>query len=234
MENFQTFDPTLLNDAGLLRQAVFNIENLPPDVAASLDGGGEPAGPWRQLILIGHAGRKLWESVKASGIVSQDPIDDFTVRTVRQWFTACQPYNRYDILYPGTRPIGLQGLGKLAGWHHASPFMVGIDNEWGSWYAYRAAVLADTAFEPTRPVESVSPCDTCSHKACIAACPANAMEDGRFDMRKCAAYRKQEGSRCNDTCVARISCPVGSAHRYTDEQISHSYSRSLQAIKNYF
>jgi hypothetical protein len=203
-------------------------------VAASLHDGEEPTQQWKQLILIGHAGRKMWEAVKASGIDSQDPIDDFTVRTVQQWFAACQPHNRYDIVYPGTRPIGLQSLGKLTGWHHASPFMVGIDNEWGTWYAYRAAVLADTAFEPTRPVESASPCDSCSDKPCIAACPAGAMDGGRFDMRTCAAYRMQDESRCRDTCVARISCPVGSVHRYTDEQIHHSYSRSLHVLQRYY
>jgi hypothetical protein len=234
MENFQKFDPAILNDAGLLRQAVFNIADLPPDVAASLYDGGEQPRPWKQLILIGHAGKKMWEAVKASRIASQDPIDDFTVGTVQQWFAACQPHNRYDILYPGTRLIGLQSLGKLAGWHHASPFMVGIDNEWGTWYAYRAAVLTDTAFEPTRPVENASPCVSCSDKPCVAACPAGAMDDGRFDMRTCAVYRMQEGSRCSDTCVARISCPVGSVHRYTDEQIRHSYSRSLHVLQRYY
>ena len=113
MENFQNFDPAILNDAGLLRQAVFNIADLPPDVAASLHDSGEQPQPWKQLILIGHAGRKMWEAVKASGMESQDPIDDFTVRTVQQWFAARQPNNRYDIVYPGTRPVGLQSLGSF-------------------------------------------------------------------------------------------------------------------------
>lgn len=234
MEKFQDFDPTLLNEAGLVRQAVFNIDELPSKVAASLRENCEATESCRQLILIGHAGRKLWEAVKASGISSPDPIDDFTVRTVRQWFAACQPRNRYDILYPGTRPIGLQSLGKLAGWHHPSPFLVGIDSEWGTWYAYRAAVVADTNFEPTRRVESDSPCTSCDHKVCIAACPAGAMDDGQFDLKKCVAYRKQEGSRCADTCVARTSCPVGSEHRYTDEQICHSYSISLRFLQRYY
>jgi hypothetical protein len=234
MQTFQTFDATLLNNAGLLRQAVFNINELPPEVAASMREHCDPAVPCRQLILIGHAGRKLWECVKASGIDSPDPIDNFTVNTVRQWFAACQPHNRYDIIYPGTRPIGLQSLGKLAGWHHASPFMVGIDSEWGTWYAYRAAVVADTNFEPTKRIERTSPCSSCDHRICIASCPAGAMDEGQFDLKKCVAYRKQEESRCADTCVARTSCPVGREHRYTDEQIRHSYSISLRVLQRYY
>lgn len=231
METFQTFDNALLNSAGLNRQAVFNIADLPSEVAASIQPFSRSG---NQLILLGHAGRQLWESVKASGIDSDNPIDDFTIQTVRHWFAQCQPEHAYEILYPGTHPIGLQRLGQLAGWHHATPFMVGIDPQWGSWFAYRAVVVADTSFEPTKPIESAHPCEACHHKACIASCPAGALAGGQLDLGKCVGYRKQAGSRCKATCVARISCPVGSAHRYSDEQIHHSYSISMRVIEKYY
>lgn len=231
MAIFQTFDNTLLDSAGLNRQAVFDIDDLPADIADTIR---PPGSTHRQLILIGHAGRRLWEAVKASGIDSADPIDDFTVRTVRHWMAQCQPRNTYDILYPGLHAIGLQRLGQLAGWHHAAPFMVGIDAEWGSWFAYRAVVLADTRFEPTRPVKTAHPCDTCDHRVCVSSCPAGALDGGKFDLGKCVAYRKQDGSRCKATCVARVSCPLGSAHRYSEEQIRHSYSISMRVIEQYY
>jgi hypothetical protein len=60
------------------------------------------------------------------------------------------------------------------------------------------------------------------------------MDSGQFELAKCVAYRKQAGSRCKATCIARISCPVGSVHRYSDEQINHSYSISMRAIEKYF
>jgi epoxyqueuosine reductase len=233
MEQRQSFDSALLDEAGLNRHAVFNIDALPEDLAASVRNACPSAHAFRQLILIGHAGRRLWEAVKASGIDSEHPIDEFTVHTVKRWFAANHPGHACEIVYPGTAPIGLQRLGQLAGWHHATPFMVGIDSEWGTWFAYRAVVLADTAFEPTRPVAGAHACDACMHKRCIAACPAGALEDGRFELRKCIAYRKQDGSLCKATCVARISCPVGDEHRYCDEQICHSYTISMRAIEQY-
>lgn len=232
METFQNFDTTLLNACGLNRQAVFDIDKLPADISTSVRAASSVSA--RQLILIGHAGKRLWEAVRQSGIGSEDPIDDFTVRTVRQWFAECQPHNAYDILYPGTNQIGLQRLGQLAGWHHATPFMVGIDPKWGTWYAYRAVVIADTRFEPTMPIESTSTCNTCTRKPCIPSCPAGALEDGRFDLAKCIAYRKQDGSGCKATCLARLCCPVGSEHRYCDEQIRHIYSMSMRAIEQYY
>lgn len=234
METFQIFDTTLLDSAGLNRQAVFNIGDLPSDVAASVREHCGAVGSCRQLILIGHAGRKLWECVKASGTDSENPIDDFTTQTVKRWFAQCQAQNAYEIIYPGECTVGLQRLGQLAGWHHPTPFMVGIDSEWGTWFAYRAVVVADTGFEPTRPMESASPCATCDHKVCIASCPAAALEGGRFDLGKCVGYRKQEGSSCKATCLARVSCPIGGIHRYRDEQIHHSYSISMRFIERYY
>ncbi|QDZ26813.1 hypothetical protein [Noviherbaspirillum sp. UKPF54] len=234
MGNFQVFDPALLDGAGLNRQAVFDLDALPTDIAAAVAASCTPGRSYRQLILIGHAGRKLWQSVTAAGIASDDPIDDFTVRTVRQWFAGSLAQHAYDILYPGTQAIGLQRLGQLAGWHHASPFMVGIDSEWGSWYAYRALVVADTRFEPTRPVRGVHPCATCQHRVCVTSCPAGALSGEQFDLAKCVAYRKREGSQCRATCLARISCPVGSSHRYCDAQIRHTYVGSMRAIERYY
>lgn len=234
MQKPQTFDNARLNSAGLNRQAIFNIEDLPVEIVTSLLASGASVQSYRQLILIGHAGRMLWQSLKASGIVSENPIDDFTVQTMQHWFAECHAQNTCEIIYPGECAISLQRLGQLAGWHHATPFMVGIDREWGSWYAYRAVLLADTAFEPTKPVVSASPCKTCGDRVCIVNCPGAALEGGHFDIGKCVSYRKQTGSSCKTTCLARISCPVGSIHRYSDEQIQHSYSVSMRAIERYF
>ncbi|MFA7267976.1 MAG: hypothetical protein WC073_01405 [Sterolibacterium sp.] len=234
MDQFQTFDAALLNGAGLNRQAVFNIDDLPAEAAESVRACATAGHVARQLILLGHSGTKLWDCVKASGIESENPIDDFSIQAVERWFAACHPENSYQILYPGVHRIGLQQLGQLAGWHHATPFMVGIDREWGTWYAYRAVVLADTAFEPTPAVVGESVCKTCQHRVCIASCPGSALDDGEFNLEKCVAYRKQDGSGCKSTCLARISCPVGRTHRYCDEQIRHTYSISMRCIERYY
>lgn len=234
MDTFQNLDSTLLDNAGLNRQAVFNLDTLPEDILDTIRAAGLDIESYSQLILIGHAGRKLWESVTASGIESADPIDDFTVCTVGQWFAACQPQNTYRLIYPSNHPIGLQRLGQLAGWHHPSPFMVGIDQEWGSWFAYRAVAIADTRFEPSTPLQGTSPCDTCTHKICIASCPGAALEGGRFSLDKCVSHRRKEGSGCKATCLARVSCPVGSQHKYCEEQIRHTYSISMRAIERYY
>lgn len=227
-------DFSALERVGLNLHAVFDVDALPAPLVADLRRDFSPSHRSRQLILIGNAGRAMWAALKASGLKSDDPIDDFSVRAVMEWFAAQFPANRCTLLYPGDGPVGLQTLGRLAGWHHPTPFMLGILPQWGSWFGYRVALLTDTALAPTVPLQGASPCAACAERPCIAACPAQAMAGGEFVLEKCARYRKQADSRCRTGCVARDACPVGREHRYDDEQMRHSYSISLRAIERYF
>lgn len=223
-------DFSALEAVGLNLHAVFDLAALPAAMRTALD----PAGRHRQLILIGHGGRNLWTQVQAAGLTSAHPIDDFCVAAVDSWFAAQLPDCAHAIVYPGDVAVGLQALGRLAGWHHESPFRIGINETWGSWFAYRALVLADTALLPTPPLAGDSPCAHCSARPCIGACPAGALVDGEFSLPQCIAYRRQPDSCCRVTCVARTSCPVRPEHRYDDDQIAHSYSRSLAMIEKFY
>lgn len=229
MTEAPVFPATALERAGLNRQHVFALEALPDSIKATL---GETA-DYTQLILLGHAGKRLWECVKAAGMPGEHPIDDYTIQTIQQLFSEQFGDRRYRILYPGDTLVGLQQLGKLAGWHHPSPFMVGIDDQWGSWFAYRAAILANTDFLPFLPVDRGNPCLSCVNQPCIAACPAAALVNEHFSLSKCIAYRQQKQSACQFTCLARIACPVGSAYRYDDAQLRHAYGQSLATIRHY-
>lgn len=224
------FPAAFLADAGLNRQHVFSLAALPSELRVPL---GDTAG-FRQLILLGHGGRRLWECVQAAGLAGEHPIDDYTVATVDHCFAQYLPGRRYRVVYPGPALIGLQSLGRLAGWHHPSPFMVGIDGEFGSWSAYRAVVLADTDFCPSPVVDRGPPCPACPSRACIAACPAGALAGGHFALDRCSRYRLAPDSPCAHGCLARQACPVGAEHRYDAAQIRHSYERSLQVLARHF
>jgi len=222
-------DFTLLNEAGLNLQAIFNIDEMPPEMKSDIRQRFDPEHRYRQLILIGHGGKAMWAAMKATGVAAEHPIDQFSIAITERWLAGLP----HAIVYPAETSVGLQALGKLAGWHHASPFMVGINGIWGSWYAYRVVVLSDSDFAPTPPQVTAPPCSACLDKPCVAACPAEALSGERFDLPKCIAYRKTPSSRCKATCVARISCPVGGEHHYSDEQMAHTYSISMRMIERY-
>ena len=234
----RAFPGAALTRAGLNRHAVFDLAQLPPAIRTTLGPAAAPDAGFRQLLLLGHAGKALWAAVSQAGVSGPDPIDDYTRQTVADWFATTLPGHRYRIVYPGTQPVALQQLGQLAGWHHATPFMLGIDASWGTWWAYRAVVLADTDFAPFPAVDRSRPenhpCAPCAAKPCITACPAGAMADGSFALAKCVDDRRQPASACAYTCLARLACPVGSAHRYDSEQLRHSYGISLQTIRELY
>ena len=218
-----------LNHAGLNRQHVFDLDALPADLVAPLT----PAPHERQLILFGHGGRRLWECVQEEGMRGMHPIDEYSVRVVESWLKLALPMARARTVFPGTQRIGLQRLGAIAGWHRASPFMVGIDSVWGSWFAYRVAILTDTQLAASAPVDNGYPCTSCADKPCIEACTANALAGGTFNLTACNAGRLAANSRCALGCLARSACPVGAEHRYDESQIRHSASGSLATIRRY-
>ena len=99
-----------LDRAGLNLQAVFDLDTLPEAVVAPSRRDFDPGHRSRQLIVIGNAGRAMWATVKAAGIASADPIDDFSVRTAEAWFAGQFAGHWHAIVYPGEAPVGLQTL----------------------------------------------------------------------------------------------------------------------------
>ena len=57
------------------------------------------------------------------------------------WLPVTEAFSAF-VRDPGPLRTGLQQLGALVGWHQASRLMIGIDPEWGTWFAYRALVVA--------------------------------------------------------------------------------------------
>ena len=215
-----------LNDAGLNLHHVFDLDDLPADMVTDL----RPNADERQLLLFGHGGRRLWEYVQARGIHTQNPIDDYSIQIANEWLSRALPTCHVRIVFPGTQRTGLQRLGALAGWHHASPFMIGINVRWGSWFAYRVVMLADTHLPVSVSHDQGHPCVTCKTKFCVRACPVDALSGDNFDLARCNSSRLAADSRCMFSCVARSACPVGAEHRYDDSLIRHSASYSYATI----
>lgn len=229
-----------LAEQGLSLQAVWDIDTLPADVLQGLCLSAAERASWRQLVLIGHHGRAFWEALQRRGMHGSDPVDTFVAECVRRWMAASLPGHRWWLVFPGERPVGLQRLGELAGWHQPSPFRVGVDAEWGSWFAYRAVLLTDTALPVTPRRQQSSPCLSCSAQPCVAACPAGALVAGRpevaaagFGLRACIDHRLRPASPCQDRCLARLACPVGEQARYSEAQIAYHYLQSLPAIRRW-
>lgn len=226
-----SFKSTPLVDAGLNLQAVFDLDSLSQELKDTLKAGCRDFSSFSQLIILAHGGKNLWSAFKESRIKSENPIDGFTCQTIQQFFSDQHKDMHYEILYPNGPLLNLQKLGSLAGWHHPSPFMVGVNQKWGPWFAYRAVILADSDFKTTKEWTSPSPCSFCSDKPCITKCPAKAYENNKLVLEKCIRYRKQPDSQCKDKCLSRLACPVGRSHRYEKDQMAYHYGISMKTIE---
>lgn len=226
-------DMSLLAERGLNMVAVFDLAGLSGEIRARL-GAVADISRYRQVILVAHGGRRLWDALRESGPEGADPVDRYSVRTCADWFAAELPSAAFEILYPlRDSPVPLVELGTLAGWHHASPFRVGINDAFGSWFAYRALALADSHLPVTTSAGYGNPCDTCLDKPCITACPAGAVQQGGFDAPACYDHRLADGSSCAAQCAARAACPVGRDHAYGSDQMAYHYGRSLGSLRQY-
>ena len=193
-------------------------------------------GGYRRLVLLGSAGKEIWERFQTAAAAEEtkppDPLDRHTERIVESLAAAFRAADPGVLaVYPFDHPRRivpwlalLEGSSQL----RFTPFGVGIHSRFGPWFAWRAALLSELPL-PLSPAEEESPCAACP-APCVAACPAGAVAKEAFDWRACVDYRVAE-QPCRATCLARMACPVGTEYRYGKAQTAYHYSASLRMIE---
>ncbi|MET1256200.1 hypothetical protein [Aliikangiella maris] len=239
----KVLDYQWLSEKGLNLQALLDLDSIPTDIYQTLKSPTYELADYQQILIIGHAGRLLWQrlqqAVSSQALnpwCHQHPIDEYSHQMLERFLNNHQVED-FQLIYPGGTFSGLQQLGKVIGWHHSAPFRIGINQQWGSWFAYRAVALMKGRYDKKgstiMPSQNHSPCDTCETKICIQACPANALQNDALDLTRCLTYRQQPDSLCADRCIARMSCPVAPEHQYDISQINYHYIQSLRFIRQH-
>lgn len=136
-----------------------------------------------------------------------------------------------EAVFPSDRPWHpFQQWAMTAEGLKPSPLGLLIHPEFGLWHGYRGAILFDAgALEgqgapPNVPSDAAAlhPCDTCTGKPCLSACPVEAFSPAGLAVSACRDYLKldkgQQGCM-KSGCLARDACPVGRSYRYGAEQI---------------
>jgi epoxyqueuosine reductase len=220
---------------GLNLLAVFDLAELPPEATQIMVDSGVPLAEYRQLVLVGHGGRRMWEALRAWGMETADPVDYYSTKLTQQFIRDYLDDANYLELYPHSEYlIPLQQLGEAAGWSYPSPLGSGISPVFGVWFAYRAAFLVDADLPLIQEEPAPSPCESCIEKPCIQTCPVSAVQPGAFDVEGCVQHRLASDSPCADRCLARLACPYFPEHRYTLPQIRYHYGRSLANLRDWY
>lgn len=172
----------------------------------------------RFVILIGNAGPDMFHRFAHERDPLRDTIDDWTRATVSSLAadldaTAVYPFDM-------SPPWPFLTWARRGGAGHVSPLGLNIHPVYGLWHAYRATLLFPVVFDLPRPTAGAHPCESCTAKPCLAACPVSAFDGKSYDVEACAAHVKCEaGAPCATRgCLARHACPVGQAYAYAPAQ----------------
>jgi ferredoxin len=182
------------------------------------------------VILIGNAGPSMFHRFASERDVRHDALDDWTRESVSALArtldtTAVFPF---DIPYPPMLTWARKGGGG-----HQSPLGLNIHPVYGLWHAYRAALLFPVAFDLPSPAIVPHPCESCSAKPCLTACPVGAFSGDSYDYPRCVRHvASPEGARCFDGgCLARHACPVGQSFTYEPQQAQFHMRATVKAGK---
>jgi cyanocobalamin reductase (cyanide-eliminating) / alkylcobalamin dealkylase len=169
------------------------------------------------VIVIGNS-RALWAHLDRFVLQSPeplaDPVDTYVERVVT---AAVQGVDGIvDIRFshePPPRRVAIQRLAHVAGLAWLSPSHLCIHPRYGPWIALRAAiVLAQPAPPVLDPLPPLCDCDVhCLPKLQAALAVSDSADS--------AAVTEHWRS----WVALRDACPVGRAHRYSDEQIVYHY-----------
>ena len=188
--------------------------------------------PTETLVLLGNVGPKLWSRFSVApefADKSPDPLNRWSERVIG----ALAESLNAEALYPFGGPPYLPFIAwaKRAESVRESPLGMLIHPDHGLWHAYRGALaLAERIDLPppdTRPV----PCDTCTDKPCLSACPVSAFSEQGYDVVACAEHIAAPAGRdCLDLgCRARRACPVGQSAQYDAAQAGFHMAAFLRA-----
>lgn len=222
-----------LNVHGVLPPTV-----LTPQVRQAIAVLAPDAPPDCSLWVIGHRGRQLWQHLATlwgpgwpQASPTPDPIDDWVRATLAQGLAGFGV--RHWLVYPQLQAaalLPLQALGRVLGWGQPSPFQLSLDAQWGSWKAYRAVVCLEADLPLWGQRALAHPCASCVKRACVTACPADALQP-QWRGAACAQQRLRANSSCANTCLARLACPVGQDQAYSEQQLRYHSVQSLQFLR---
>jgi hypothetical protein len=210
---------------GLVLRGAFHptLRDAPPAFAD-----GVPVGT---LVLLGWTGGDQWPFFARSPEAldgAPDPLNRWSKRVI----DALAAELGAAAFYPFGGPpwLDFQSWALKAEPVHRSPLGLLIHPEWGLWHSYRGALGFRQRLDLPPRAEGASPCESCSARPCLSACPVSAFSaDDPYDHSACYRHVEGAGEDCrNHACAARRACPVAPEKRYSEEQASFHMKAFLE------
>jgi hypothetical protein len=177
--------------------------------------------PFRTLVLVGMIGQRNWDAFEQSpeaGDGAPDPLDRWSRRSLDGIAGLFGAEALYPFGGPPYWPFLAWATRAEPLW--ASPLGMLIHSEYGLWHSWRGALALPEELAPASAAAGERPCETCSERPCLSACPVRAFTTEGYDVARCREHvRGPDGRECREGgCLARRACPMGRAHAYGPRQ----------------
>ncbi len=198
--------PAITRAAARRQLAVMGVVNddLPDGVAS--------------LVLLGPREPGFWDAFTAApeyGDGQPDPLNRWSARVVGALAADLGVRAFFPFGGPPYQPFTRWAV--ASGRAHPSPVGMFVHDEAGLWLSYRGALGLAERIEAPPP--SPSPCDSCTEKPCLTACPVDAFAGGSYDVAGCKADLDRTGNDCMTRgCAVRRACPVGRGYGRVEAQ----------------
>ncbi|MGI9350625.1 MAG: ferredoxin [Rhizobiaceae bacterium] len=181
-------------------------------------------------LLVGNHGPDMWNIFSASPEYADsqpDPMNRWTRRVITNLTADLE----CEAFYPFDKPYWpFQRIAQTAMEIRPSPLGILVHPQYGLWHALRGLLIIRDFDEMLNQFSSLlpngdkmnHPCDTCTDKPCLTACPVAAFTGEQLNVRSCFAHI--DGGEKPDClglgCMARNACPIGIEHRYCSDQVA--------------
>lgn len=180
----------------------------------------DPAWGNGTVALLGPDEPGFWKVFAASAEHSaggSDPLDRWSKRVIG----ALAKAHGARAVFPSDGPPYPPFLAwaRDSGQAFESPVGLLVHAEAGLLVSYRGALILPERYD--LPARSISPCETCTGKPCLTACPVGALGAGQsYDVPSCAAHVREDGAAtCGQSgCLVRRACPLSEEMKRPDAQ----------------
>ena len=180
----------------------------------------------RTLILLGPHEPGFWAHLTTSPEWMDgkgDAVDRWSLRTVSQLAEDAGGRAYFPFNGPPWHPFIAWARRSGRAWE--SPVTLLVHDTAGLMVSYRGAIGLPERLELPEP--GPSPCDSCTTRPCITACPAAALTSIEYDIPACKGYLSTEAGH-NDCmakgCAVRRSCPVSVEYKRLEAQSAYHMS----------
>jgi hypothetical protein len=209
--------------AGLALRGIARLE--PPERVGAL-------AEVQAVALLGMVGAAQWPGFANSPEAidgAPDPLDRWSRRVIGALANDLGAIALFP--FDGPPYLPFQAWARRAEPVWSSPVGMLIHRDHGLWHSYRGALGFREEIEAPVREASLSPCEACSEKPCLSACPVGAFTPAGYRVDRCVGHlRSPSGIECRERgCLARRACPVGSSGAHGEAQARFHMAAFLAA-----